>query len=112
MSQLSENESYTIDAEGNLHFTMQGYKELKPLFAKAGININAVKNYYDYLIARERARPYFIEWLCEQIDEHNIDDATKDLFIELITNDQFDLSDAMVRYKRKQIKLVDNNISG
>jgi hypothetical protein len=82
------------------------YKEMKSLFAKAGIDIRSVKTYDDYLAARTKSRPYFIEWLCEQIEQKNIDDATKELFVELLTNPHFNLKDAMARHKRKQFKLI------
>lgn len=111
MSNPSSNESFTVDELGNIEFTLQGYREMKSLFAKAGIDIRSIKTYSDYLIARKESSPYFSEWLCEQIDTHKIDDAAKDLFMDLITNDQFKLKDAMARYKRQQVKLIDKPLT-
>ena len=101
------NEHFKLNDQGDLEFTFQGFKELKPLFAKAGIDIHSIKTYDDYLIARRESSPYFTEWLCEQIEQHKINDAAKELFVELITNTEFDLRDAMARYQRKLFKVVD-----
>lgn len=101
------NEHFKLNDRGDLEFTFQGFKELKPLFAKAGIDIHSIKTYDDYLIARRESSPYFTEWLCEQIEQHKINDAAKELFVELITNTEFDLHDAMARYQRKLFKVVD-----
>jgi hypothetical protein len=106
MSNLSLDEPFILDKHGNIEFTLQGYRELKSLFAKANIDIRSIKTYSDYLIARRESSPYFSEWLCDQIETHKIDDAAKELFMDLITNDQFDLKDAMARYKRQQFKLI------
>ncbi len=111
MNNLSLNEPFTVDELGNIEFTLQGYREMKSLFAKAGIDIRSIKTYSDYLIARKESCPYFSEWLCEQIDTHKIDNAAKELFMNLITNDQFDLNDAMARYKRQQLKLIDKPLT-
>jgi hypothetical protein len=93
------NQHLKLNDHGYLEFTFHGFKELKPLFAKPGIDIHSIKTYDDYLIARRESSPYFTEWLCEQIGQHKINDAAKELFVELITNTEFNLNDAMARYQ-------------
>lgn len=62
------------DLEGNIRFTPHGTQELRPYFAKAGINIADIKTIDDYLAARDRASPYFMAWLkdrTKQWPEHS-----------------------------------------
>jgi len=57
---------YLIDLDENLRFTSYGLSELRPYFAKAGIDIRKIKTYADYIEARRRASPYFMDWIEER----------------------------------------------
>lgn len=54
---------YITDEAGNLRFTPEGIAELRPYLARAGIDIRTIRTKRDYLEARRRARPYFLEHL-------------------------------------------------
>ncbi len=46
------NEWFTISADGSLEFTVEGRSCLTPGFAKAGISINHIRTYDEYIQAR------------------------------------------------------------
>ncbi|TNC86303.1 MAG: hypothetical protein CSH49_16655 [Alcanivorax sp.] len=54
---------YLADMNGKLRFTDEGLRELRPYFAMAGIDIHTITTETEYLKARHRASPYFLEWL-------------------------------------------------
>lgn len=60
---------YLRDAEGNIRFTKQGIQELSPYFRKAGIDILTIKTEKDYFLARDKASPYFMDWMDEIASE-------------------------------------------
>lgn len=59
---------YIVDQDGNLRFTTPGRKELSGLFATAGMSIDSIKTERDYLLARQSAQPFFMEWLAKRAE--------------------------------------------
>lgn len=50
-------------ATGRIRFTPTGLDELRPLFARASVNIHAIQTETDYLEARRKAAPFFQDHL-------------------------------------------------
>lgn len=54
---------YSVEPNGSIRFSRHEYKEMQELFYQAGISIQSLKTYEDYLCAREKAAPYFLSWI-------------------------------------------------
>ena len=54
---------------GTIAFNSEAKSELAEYFSFAGINLDSIKTYGDYLEARKRASPYFMEWLSLQAEQ-------------------------------------------
>ena len=63
---IVDNHYYLIDEAGRLCFTQEGVRNLRPYFAKAGIDIRNINTLNAYNNAREQASPFFTEWLAER----------------------------------------------
>lgn len=48
---------------GTIAFNSEAKHELAEYFSMAGINLDSIKTHDDYLRARKKASPYFMEWL-------------------------------------------------
>ncbi|MBP1151271.1 hypothetical protein [Methylocaldum sp. RMAD-M] len=64
---MIEFDTYRVEDDGRIVFSDQGLKELRPYFARAGIDIRSVRTYRDYLEARRRASPFFLDFLRDRI---------------------------------------------
>ena len=58
-----EGAEYLLGTDGRIAFTEEGRRFLGPLFAEVGINLADVRTYDQYLEARRRAGPWFLEQL-------------------------------------------------
>ena len=56
---------YLADSQGNIRFTPIGLSVLKPIFSRHGIDIALIRTRRQYIDARLRVRPVFLEekWL-------------------------------------------------
>ena len=63
----TEFDACRVDDDGRIVFSERGLKELRPYFARAGIDIRSVRTYQDYLEARGRASPFFLDFLRDRI---------------------------------------------
>ena len=54
---------------GTIAFNSEAKRELTEYFSMAGVNIESIKTYEDYLKARKKASPYFKEWLLFRAEE-------------------------------------------
>lgn len=48
---------------GTIAFCEEAKSELSEYFSLAGICLDSIKTYEDYLAARRKASPHFMEWL-------------------------------------------------
>lgn len=48
---------------GTIGFTIEAKADLSEYFSLAGIRLDSIRTYEDYLAARKKASPYFMEWL-------------------------------------------------
>lgn len=48
---------------GTIAFCEEAKSDLSEYFSLAGIRLDSIKTYEDYLEARKKASPYFMEWL-------------------------------------------------
>lgn len=52
---------YLADSQGTIRFTPIGLRVLKPIFSKSGIDISLIRTRRQYIDARLRVRPVFLE---------------------------------------------------
>lgn len=83
MINVSQSREYIVDNDGNFRFTKNGLKEQAPLLAKAGIDARTIKTYSQYLQARKKASPYFMEYLQECL-ELRLGDAPNTLEVQAL----------------------------
>jgi len=57
-----------VGTDGRIAFTEEGKRELTPYFARAGIDLSAIKTRRQYIDARRAASPYFLEHLRARLD--------------------------------------------
>lgn len=64
-----KTKDYLVDQYGNFRFTSKGLENQTKLLAKAGIDAGSIKTFEGYLQARQAAKPFFLEYLQEEIDK-------------------------------------------
>ncbi len=101
-----ENDLFTVTDEAGLLFTKKGREELTDYFRYAGIEINTIRTYEEYLSARECAAPYFMDWM-----KTKTSGLPNNGEIDLIRSALFDTPDEhlkkMDKFKRRKLlKLV------
>lgn len=105
-----DNAWFSVNNEtDSITFSTEGRRELAPLFASAGIDIESIKSYQRYLEARRMASPFFMSHL-KAIAEGDGSDAHKlerRALVALINDDP-----GYARLKRQldtreQLKVID-----
>ncbi|MCG8074815.1 MAG: hypothetical protein JAY75_01050 [Candidatus Thiodiazotropha taylori] len=87
MGQKEGDLCYYTEVLGQFRFTDEGLKELRPYFAKAGININAIKTKENYLMARQAASPWFMEHMRQLAEEGSKNTLEDQALISIFSGD-------------------------
>jgi hypothetical protein len=69
---IKHNAYFSVDSKGQLTFTVQGIKEYRSYFGKAGIDIRNIKALDDFRRARCIAAPFFKERLINRVKRRRL----------------------------------------
>jgi hypothetical protein len=96
-----ETPDYSVDDDGRISFTEQGYKELRHYFGRVGIDIRTIKTWDDYLDARRRAAPFFMDYL-SSIARKGPMNAERRLLISALEDDEETYRENLRRFNARQ----------
>jgi hypothetical protein len=86
LARLSEHDGVLIGPDGAIRLTARRRSELTHWFALAGINLASIRTIDEYIAARERAAPYFDEWL-RQLVRSGPPSLERDLLMACVEGD-------------------------
>jgi hypothetical protein len=98
---LRETPEYTVDDDGRIHFTEDGYQELRHYFGRVGIDIRTIRTWDDYLDARRRAAPFFMEYL-SSIARRGPMTAERQLLVSAVEDDPETFEENLRKFKARQ----------
>jgi hypothetical protein len=103
-----ETPEYTVDDGGRIHFTEEGYQELRHYFGRVGIDSRTIRTWSDYLDARRRAAPFFMDYL-SSIARSGSMTAERRLVLSALEDDEETYRENLRKFKaRQRFKMVES----
>ena len=101
MSQAEQSKFFIESTSGHFEFTDEGLRELKPYFAKAGINIELIKTKAEYFEAR-RAVSHLFEGSLQKIASDGSSTLERRALMAAVGDSEQEFEELLNKVKKKQ----------